>query len=232
MQKEIKQSCSQILKKIADGNDNYVQHHHHNFYKNFRDHQTPEITLLACSDSRVQVNILGLEATNEIFVIHNIGNQIMPIFGSVDFGVMHLKTPLLLIMGHTHCGAIKSAFSNYEDESFEIISELDHLSIPFKHLTNNEYNIEDDWLHIVEKNVDYQVKLAVKKYHKQIEAGTLTVVGLIDDFINVYESGEGRLIIINLNGEIDIEKIKMNKALQLLSDEQKYLLIKREKNKH
>jgi len=65
------------------------------------------VTLLTCADSRVQVNILGFEATNKIFVVRNIGNQIMPVFGSVDFGVMHLKTPLLLIMGHTHCGRHK-----------------------------------------------------------------------------------------------------------------------------
>jgi len=45
------------------------------------------------------------------------------------------------------------------------------------------------------------VKLAVKKYHKLIDASELTVIGLIDDFINVYESGEGRLIAINVNGE-------------------------------
>jgi len=45
-------------------------------------------------------------------------------------------------------------FSNYEDEPFDIIRELDHLSIPIRHLKHGEYNIEDDWLHVVEKNVD------------------------------------------------------------------------------
>lgn len=221
-------NISKIIKTVFDGNDSYVKHHHHNFFKAFQENQTPKITLLTCSDSRVQVNILGFDATNQVFVVRNMGNQIMPVFGSIDYGVMHLKTPLLIIMGHTHCGAIKSVFSNYEDEPFDIIRELDHLSIPIRHLKHGNWDIEKDWLHIVEQSIDYQVKLATKKYHKLIEAGSLTIIGLIDDFINVYKSGEGRLIMINLNGEKSISKMKNHPVFKDFSSDQLNLILKRE----
>ena len=55
---------------------------------------------------------------------------------------------------------------------------------------------------------------------------------MVDDFINVYESGEGRLIVINVNGETVISKIKKHAAFKLFSSEQKDALIRREVRSH
>jgi carbonic anhydrase len=199
-----------IVLQVFKGNMEYLKSHDKNYFSHFKDSQNPRIALLTCSDSRVQTSIFGIDSINEIFVVRNIGNQIMPVFGSIDYAVLNLKTPLLIIMGHSHCGAIKAVFTNYDHETFDIIRELDHLSIPIRHIKHRKHNFEEEWLRITEQNIDYQVKLAVKKYHSLISNNSLAVLGIIDDFVNVFESGEGKLIIINVNGETNPEKNKNN----------------------
>lgn len=218
---------NEILLKIFKGNDEYVSSHDKNYFNTFKNSQNPRIALLTCSDSRVQTSIFGIDSINEIFVVRNIGNQIMPVFGSIDYAIIHLKTPVLLIMGHTHCGAIKAVFANYENETFDIIRELDHLSIPIRHIKHRKHDFEEEWLRITEQNIDYQVKLAIKKYSSVIAKGDLIVLGLIDDFTNVFESGEGKLIIINVNGETDPEINKTDPLFRNFNSEFKEQSFKR-----
>ena len=181
--------------------------HPDEYFHTFRDAQTPEVTLVTCADSRVHATIFGGDATNKIFIIRDIGNQIIPVFGSVDYGVIHLQTPVLFILGHTHCGAMKTILGDYDNEPFDIIRELDHLSIPVRHLKHEHHETEEIWLEAVESNVDYQVRLAVKKYKRIIDAGRLTVVGAVDDFIDAYGQGHGRVVLVNINGETDPVKM-------------------------
>ena len=67
---------------------------------------------------------MGKDMTNHVFHIRNIGNQIENNFGSVDYGIHHLKTPILLILGHTDCGAVKASQIDFSKESDEIRQEL------------------------------------------------------------------------------------------------------------
>lgn len=213
MHEQNKRSASGIIRAMIEGNSSFMNDHQKEYFKPFEKAQTPEVTLVTCSDSRVQVGIFGGDATNRIFVIRDIGNQIIPVFGSVDYGVIHLKTPLLLILGHTHCGAMKSILADYDNEPFDIIRELDHLSIPVRHLKHAGEEGEEIWLEAVESNVDYQVRLAVKKYKRLIDAGMLTVIGAVDDFINAYGQGHGKVSLVNINGETETSVIKSHEML-------------------
>jgi carbonic anhydrase len=219
----------EIIHQIFKGNLDFIGERDSAYFSNFKNSQNPKITLLTCSDSRVQTSIFGIDTMNEIFVVRNIGNQIMPVFGSIDFAIYHLKTPILIIMGHSHCGAIKAVFSNYENEPFDIIRELDHLSIPVRHIKHRKHHFETEWIRIVEQNVDYQVRLAIKKYHELIEEGSLLVLGLINDFANVYNQGDGRLIIINVNGSKDTEANKKHAFFETFESEIKDQIFTRSK---
>ena len=66
---------------------------------------------------------------NEIIrdIIETIGNQMTSSQGSVDYGILHLHTPVLLNMGHTDCGAIKAFMKGYEKENDAVKCELDNL---------------------------------------------------------------------------------------------------------
>lgn len=75
--------------------------------------QKPFATVLACSDSRVPVEQLFDRGIGDIFVIRVAGNVAMnpDVIGSVEFAAKHLGTPLIVVLGHTDCGAVKAAIS-------------------------------------------------------------------------------------------------------------------------
>ena len=100
-----------FLNKIFDTNSEFACEHNDAFFDSFRNDQTPIATVLKCSDSRVQMESFDKTPQNGIFAIRNIGNQISTCEGSIDFGVRILKTPFLLIIGHSACGAVQAVLS-------------------------------------------------------------------------------------------------------------------------
>ncbi|MCX5678952.1 MAG: carbonic anhydrase [Candidatus Omnitrophica bacterium] len=73
--------------------------------------QRPFAAVLACSDSRVPVEAIFDRGIGDIFVVRVAGNIVMDngVIGSIEYAAKHLKSPLLVIMGHTGCGAVKAA---------------------------------------------------------------------------------------------------------------------------
>lgn len=72
--------------------------------------QHPFATVLTCSDSRVSPELLFDQGLGDVFVVRSAGNVVDPIeLGSIEYAVEHLHTPLLVIMGHQSCGAVKAA---------------------------------------------------------------------------------------------------------------------------
>ncbi len=77
--------------------------------------QHPIATVLSCSDSRVPPEILFDEGIGDLFVVRVIGNiGGADEVGSVEYGVEHLGTPLLLVLGHSQCGAVTAAVTHAE----------------------------------------------------------------------------------------------------------------------
>jgi len=76
--------------------------------------QKPFATVLACSDSRLPVEVIFDRGIGDIFVVRVAGNIAADnsVIGSLEYGAEHLKTPLLVILGHTACGAVKAAVEN------------------------------------------------------------------------------------------------------------------------
>jgi carbonic anhydrase len=64
-------------------------------------------TVLSCSDSRVPVELIFDAGIMDLFVVRVAGNVCdTDEIGSIEYGLAHVKTPLLVILGHTRCGAI------------------------------------------------------------------------------------------------------------------------------
>ncbi len=80
--------------------------------------QKPFAVVLACSDSRIPVEAIFDRGIGDIFVVRVAGNIATDpsVVGSIEYAVEHLNCPLLVIMGHTECGAVKAAISGPELE--------------------------------------------------------------------------------------------------------------------
>lgn len=185
------------LRDIVQSNRDFVRKNGPAHFAPFLDSQHPRATVITCSDSRVHTHALDANPDGDLFVIRNIGNQIATAEGSVEYGVHHLHTPLLLIVGHSGCGAIKAAAGDYGKESGPIRNELDTIQIPKG----------DPGMASIELNVNNQVRRAMEKWEEEIIVGKLTVVGAVYDFRNDLKQGQGKLVIINVNGETDPAKI-------------------------
>jgi carbonic anhydrase len=72
--------------------------------------QSPFATILSCADSRVPPEIVFRATLGELFVVRAAGNVTdRTILASVEYAVEHLHTPLVVVMGHESCGAVKAA---------------------------------------------------------------------------------------------------------------------------
>lgn len=69
--------------------------------------QHPFAVVLCCSDSRVVPEILFDQKMGDLFVIRNAGNVVdEDVLGSIEYAVEHLGTPLVVVLGHSYCGAV------------------------------------------------------------------------------------------------------------------------------
>jgi carbonic anhydrase len=72
--------------------------------------QRPFATILGCSDSRVAPELIFDAGLGELFVIRVAGNVLSAeVAGSMQYAVAHLRTPLLVVLGHEGCGVIQAA---------------------------------------------------------------------------------------------------------------------------
>ena len=76
------------------------------------DGQTPFAIILGCSDSRVPAEIVFDQGLGNLFVIRIAGNIVAPSqIGSIEFAVETFQTPLVVVLGHTRCGAVAATLN-------------------------------------------------------------------------------------------------------------------------
>jgi carbonic anhydrase len=79
--------------------------------------QDPFAIVLGCSDSRVPPEIIFDSGIGELFVVRVAGEVAGDqVLGSIEYAAAHLHTPLLLVLGHTNCGAVTAAVSGAGEE--------------------------------------------------------------------------------------------------------------------
>jgi carbonic anhydrase len=175
------------------------------FFQVFAETQIPRATVITCADSRVQASAWDDTPENDDFTVRNIGNQVSSNAGSVEYGVEHLHTPLLLIIGHTGCGAVKAAMGDTSKLSQPIQAELRALVVP---KAAGDKSLDDQWAAAVIANVHNQVSFAARHFTTLVQQGDLTIVGAVYDFRNDLGQGFGKLEIVNVNGNVEPERMK------------------------
>ena len=104
------------LDRLKAGNARYVQNVRsidsmlsHSHRELLLQPQTPFAIVLGCSDSRAPAEIVFDQGLGDLFVIRVAGNIVAPSqVGSVEFAAERFGTPLVVVMGHTSCGAIQA----------------------------------------------------------------------------------------------------------------------------
>ena len=118
-------SASEAIERLKQGNRRFVSGERsvdtkgkqiHN--ADFSSSQAPFAIILGCSDSRVPAEIVFDQGLGDLFVIRVAGNIVAPsLVGSVEFAVEQFGTPLVVVLGHSMCGAVKASLDDLERTS-------------------------------------------------------------------------------------------------------------------
>lgn len=173
--------ANKALKWLKEGNEEYIlseKNHKGDISLEKRLHthhhgQTPYAVVVTCSDSRVIPESIFMSGIGDIFVIRLAGNVVGDFgLGSIEYAVDHLGCRLVVVMGHTMCGAVHSAIEDHHDSfissiikeiQFAIKDEKDSTKASKINVLNTINKIKQS--QIVNKNLNDGLKIIGAMYH-------------------------------------------------------------------
>ncbi|WP_303909273.1 carbonic anhydrase [Thiohalomonas denitrificans] len=187
-------SALEALERLKEGNRRYVSNvksldalASHGRRADFVAEQKPIAVVLGCSDSRVPAEMVFDQGLGELFVIRVAGNIVAPSqVGSVEFAAARFGTPLVVVLGHSHCGAIGATIDQLtgrgSSPSRNIRSIVNRISPSIAGLV--ETDLRDDPEALMEEAVRANVRASANHLRhgselleQLIGEGTLMVVG-------------------------------------------------------
>lgn len=155
------QTPEQILSFMIEGNKKYVENLSSNAdistsrrEETATNGQHPYALVVTCSDSRVPPEHIFSAGLGDLFVVRTAGNVIGDFeLGSIEYGVLHLGIKVVIVMGHSGCGAVSAAFGDSEDSKLGCIideiknaigNETDKTSAENKNIMNSVSVISND----------------------------------------------------------------------------------------
>lgn len=187
-------TADEALTRLKEGNARYVSgdtQFNPEFIQRGRERlvngQEPFATVMGCSDSRVPVEIVFDQGLGDLFVIRVAGNVVSPpLTGSVEFAAQAFGSPLVVVLCHTHCGAVQATYDELRNPSANPSSNLssiiDWVSPSVAELMNTELRNDPEALlrTAVRTNVRVSVKAlqqASPMLNTLIQSGDLKIVG-------------------------------------------------------
>jgi len=148
--------------------------------------QHPGAVVLTCADSRVSPELIFNKGLGDLFVIRVAGNVTNDdIIASIEYAVEHLHSSLVVVMGHTNCGAIGAAVSDLQDPSAKIDNHVRSLTDKIQTAIRAENLNESDLSRkALLSNVMYNVNLLSESRPVLAEAvkhGEIKIVGAVYD---------------------------------------------------
>jgi carbonic anhydrase len=191
-------SAAEALQRLIEGNQKFVRGELHfpsipaEVFAELAKDQRPYAMILGCSDSRVPPELIFGAGLGDLFVVRVAGNLLSPeVAGSLQYAGVHLHTPLLVVLGHEGCGAIKAALKTKRQGP----SEREHIEILVEGLLPALSEVDPDLdeeaqvARAVEANVRWIIRqiLDTPEGQMRLEEGRMKLVGA------VYELATGRV---------------------------------------
>jgi carbonic anhydrase len=156
------------------------------------DKQHPFASVLSCSDSRTTVEIIFDQNLGDIFSVRLAGNiASIKAIGSLEFSCKYLGSKLVVVMGHSNCGAIKAACDHYKGGNIgEIIELIDPAVALEKTITDKRDSSNDAFVErVCFHNVEVQMERILKRSPLLTDMIEKKEIGLVGAVYNL-ASGE------------------------------------------
>jgi carbonic anhydrase len=159
--------------------------------------QHPFATVLSCSDSRVPPELIFSQGLGDLFVVRVAGAvPDQTVLGSIEYAAEHLHVPLVVVMGHLSCGAVKSAMDSSAPLHLEPAeANLERILSPLRLSLKRAPADGDPWANAVYASVDQNIEDALRLspvLAELAEHGKVMVVGA------VYDIKSGKVEFLNL----------------------------------
>lgn len=144
--------------------------------------QMPFATLVSCSDSRVPNEMIFDQGLGDLFIVRTAGQvSSAASYGSIEYAVLKLYTRLIVVLGHTGCGAVAAAIERPEDVPGHIVSLINEIKPAVVKVAHRPGNLLNN---AVRQNVIDQVNSLRDLdpiLHKKYLKGEILIVGAVYD---------------------------------------------------
>jgi len=162
--------------------------------------QKPIAVVFGCADSRVAAEIIFDQGLGDMFVVRTAGHVIdSAVLGSVEYAVTVLDVPLIVVLGHDSCGAVKATLSALDDGVVPggYVRDIVERVMPSILLGRRDGLTRVDEFearHVIETGT--QLAARSTAIAERVKAGTLAIVGL------TYHLADGRVVLRDHVGDI------------------------------
>ncbi|HXK49763.1 MAG TPA: carbonic anhydrase [Clostridiales bacterium] len=142
--------------------------------------QNPFAVILTCSDSRVVPEFIFDCGIGELFVIRNAGNIVdETVLGTIEYAIEHLHVPLVVVLGHSSCGAVTAAHKGHFCEGYlnTILQEIDPA---IDRNTDGEFALDNSIRNNISLCVE-KIKTSQPVISKFAEEGKARIIGAMYD---------------------------------------------------
>ncbi len=197
--------ADELLLRLRDFHEDYFPRHQQRFQDLVAQGQHPKTLFIGCSDSRVVPYLLTGSEPGDLFIVRNVGALVPPYDQShglhgttaaIEYAVLVLKVERIIVCGHSHCGAIRTAYDGTPDEAIalkEWLRLVDEALLPVR--SSPEALLRTEQRAVVlqlERLMDYPM------VRRSVEAGTLSLHGwhyvIEQGEIYVFDAELGRFV--------------------------------------
>jgi len=188
-----KMSPQEALDILVEGNHRFANNlttnkDMHNLVMMTKERQHPFVSMLSCSDSRAPVEMVFDQALGDVFSVRLAGNIASDkAIGSLEFGCKYLNSKLVLVLGHTGCGAVKAACDNFRDGHIgEIINLIRPAVRQEKTVSQNRTSENTDFVdRVCELNVISQIEEIIHSSDIIQDMLTAKQIGVVGGIYNL-----------------------------------------------
>jgi carbonic anhydrase len=164
------------------------------------DSQEPTAVVFGCADSRVAAEIIFDQGLGDMFVVRTAGHVIdSAVLGSIEYAVTVLNVPLIVVLGHDSCGAVKATLSAIDDGAVpggyvrDVVERVTP-SILLGRRDGLTRVDEFETRHVNETAA--QLRRRSTAIAERLDAGALAIVGV------TYHLADGRVVLRDYLGDI------------------------------
>lgn len=193
-------------KALKEGNERFVAGQPQHPSQSIEDRtrlavsQQPTTVVFGCADSRVAAEIIFDQGLGDMFVVRTAGHVVdSAVLGSIEYAVTVLNVPLIVVLGHDSCGAVKATLSAIDEGVVpggyvrDIVERITPSVLQGRHAGLTRVD-EFETRHV--NDTVTQLRVRSSSIAERLAAGTLAIVGL------TYQLAEGRVVLRDYLGDI------------------------------